>query len=174
MESSTRVWHNQDQHTNITHQIGMAHSPCPPLTLRGRKVETGHPISSRHLRSWPHFHPPNTPGAPSPAWSQPGWAFPQHLEDRSQPVHQSPPAPDCPILPEAPRRRQPAPKDLSHPYTQHHCDPAVHAYSGSFISPASSRNLDMLAPGMRRCGKAFQSDVPAASLITTPGVARDF
>eukprot|EP00170_Pyropia_yezoensis_P004944 contig_20156_g4958 len=103
VESSTRVWNNQDQHTNITHQIGMTHSPRPLLTLRGRKVETGHPISSRHLCSSPHFHPPNTPGAPSPAWSQPGWALPQHPKDRSQPVHQSPPAPDCPILPEAPR-----------------------------------------------------------------------
>lgn len=175
-EPSTRTWKkNQDHHTSITHRIGMAHSPHPPLTLRGhtKRVEPSRPV------------PPPLLVAPHPSFQYPRCSVTGEVPPRLDipPTPQTPVAapactptltPHCPSSGRAPTTATGPNRSIAPPHAQPQCDPEVRAYSGSFISPASSRNLDMLAPGMRRCGKAFQSDVPAASLITAPGVARDF
>lgn len=103
---------NQDHHTSITHRTGMAHSPCPPFTLSGRTERVGPSCPA----------PPPLLVAPLPSFQYPRCTvtgvvpprlgIPQHPKHRSQsrPVHQRPPTPDCPSLPDAPRRRRPTQK----------------------------------------------------------------
>lgn len=156
----------------------MTHGPRPPAHSRSEVTRKSRTIAPRSAAA--ACRPTPTIPIPQMHRHRPGAIPVWHSPNTPKPVA----APACTPTPSTRRLPQPpgrAPTTATSPkrsiapaHAAPSGDPAVGAYSGNFISPASSRNLDMLAPGMRRCGKAFQSDVPAASLITTPGVARDF